>query len=307
MADIFGLRKQYKHLFKQHLQELINATEFKSYWNSKFEAFHIVQLQKQHFIEAYNILCYQFSCSGGTNHSVTFMRSVIHPSVGFEIVLKHAIKTGLGFVVLDKHNHVIAIFFGNDESDIPPKRNKKTDIAKMSTKSRHVAEIFEVNYPKNAMYRKYILPKKGKAKFAEIFDYQVAAVKPGYENIKIASCCLPIIDAILFAMKYKYIYIDCAHPKTIYYRDTVLKNYGLQHMIHKPFDFSNYTFKDGTTIQKYYDDLKHVYGFTDEYVNHVKSKQNILKTYVIDLNQIDAHKPMHLWQMAMKRNKSAKL
>ena len=258
-------RKKYKKWFNTLLQKYAASSDFqKQLYTLIGPGAKIVQYSSKYKHQCLQILAYQFSSIGNTNHAKVLMLS----AAGHHDVLSHELdhldKTGLSSVILDKNDNVCWFQSVWDHCDMPPK-----DYEIKNTKYRRKYEICEAAFKNDPLYQKMIASRENDIQFGEVLYNDKSAIRPDL-NGKGLLYISP--DGKCWTdMGYKYSYSLPTNPKTIKWGKDMSKSkmYGPSKVRINVFDFSNFVFSDGSSIDQYYNALKQE---TDLDVERIKRK-----------------------------------
>merc|ERR1719491_785960 len=104
MATLAEHREKHKQLFKQCVSQFTNSPQFNRLLCTTLgDGFRVEQYDKRYKLQSLQILAYQFSSMGGTNHAKILQLSVADHYRALSHELDHLHETGLGYVLLDQH------------------------------------------------------------------------------------------------------------------------------------------------------------------------------------------------------------
>ena len=206
------------------------------------------------------MVLYQFSSCGNNTFHKILNTPVGALKNGCSDCLKHICLTGLGYVLLDKYNHVQGVFYGWDTRD-EPKWNlnqhhlssiKEDEIISAANKQHEFANNIFEKYPNHIKY--------GTAFLGEILCIKPHLMSNGWFTKLSFNIC------VLFGMGYDVYFDYDFQPSRHLYKDGVFdtieftKNAILRYDL---FYFGDFKFEcDGTTMQQNYKKLKEN-GFKD--------------------------------------------
>lgn len=171
--DYFVQRENQKRMYRQCLDQFSTSSQYNDFLASKLGAkYHLVQYDQRYKHETLQILTYQFSSMGGTNHAKILQLSVADGYRALSHELDHLHKTGLGLLLLDEHRRVCLIHYCWDHCDMPPSFDIRND------KYRRKYEICCAALHADPLYQKHIARKEGVIKYGEIQYDDMAAVRP---------------------------------------------------------------------------------------------------------------------------------
>eukprot|EP01084_Bolivina_argentea_P263853 446754_1 len=264
-----SLRDENKIKWAHLSSKLFNCDTFQRHWNEtlNLKEYKFSLIQKHHLNETLNILCYQYTSFGGANDSIVFMRNVNDNYLPYKNRLNFIIEhTGLGYVILDENNHVCFVYFGNDYCDQPKNvmlaNNTYSNMVEIWTAAKHQ----DLLYNKNIKNNKHI-------KYGQVFTNPCMATRPDVINKKIAFSFL-IFNYMLYGMMgYKLFYTTLAHNAMIHIFKKMKKQFHGFVLIDTVYDFRNYVFKNGQTMNEFYDKLERYYKFNN--VDTIKNNSKI--------------------------------
>eukprot|EP01084_Bolivina_argentea_P188370 324288_1 len=280
MSQLKLQRETMKLKWRQSLAAVIERPEFQNDWNNKLQLsqYHISSMKEHHMNEILTILCYAFSCLGGPNNHQILMTSPIDSYERFKHEIEHTLKTGFNFVILDKNNKVVALYYGFDYLDQP-----SFEGVDITSKFKYIKELHKYAFDNCEYIQKAFNYNVDKyVQYGDIFCGSVSAVRPDIKGKGfILKACL--YDILSGMVGYKYEIADCVNRITI--RSSEHKAKLLSTYFCKTYDFRNFTFSNGENMQNIIDQLALKYKLSDEYVEYMRN--NCKQSLVIhDFTQI---------------------
>lgn len=271
--------------YGESLQYFLDKLTSSSYYISQLKKYGMDNnkykfevLSDKHYKQVYELIGSQFTRHGGNFASVIFN---INENEKYEFnryshVIKHAIKTGLSFVVLDKNNKIISAEIIFDVTNIPKRINysKLYDIKYIKrgefTSQPNLYHPFAKSLNNNI---KYGLIKKG-----ECIKLDMGAIRDDHKRIK-GSLMIFIATVHILIFGYlntKYVITNGSHIGII---KTLIKldNY---------FNNKNNQCKEKPIYTYIFDSKQY---FIDKFKNDKWYKDNLNEEYI--MNNIDKLKP----------------
>ena len=261
-------RERQKKLFNDLLKKHTSSTAFKKKLESALgKGARMVQYSAKYKHQALQILAYQFSSIGNTNHAKVLMLSVADHYKAISHELDHFGKTGLGAVILDKNNNVCWIQTTWDHCDLP------SDFKIKNAKYRRKYEICSAALESDQLYQKMI----GSCKYGEVLYFDKNSCRPDL-NGKGLRFISPQ-TAMWRETGYKYAYSLTTNPITIKWGN-YLSNSRPARIQQSTFDFSDFVFSDGSSIHDCYKALEEG---TDFDVGRIKKENSHIGVMMIAL------------------------
>jgi len=245
------------------LKILFDSEQWKNLWNWKgSENFSVAPFESHHKKEVLDMICYQFSsCGNNTFHKIlnTPVGALYH---GCNDCLDHICQTGLGYVLLDKYNHVEGVFYGWDLRDEPVWNNE--------TKYHHASnkedEIIKKANSEHEFARHVFETNKECVRYGTVFFGEILCIKPHLmHNGWFTKLSLNI--SIIFGLDYDVYYDFDFQPSRHLYKEGVfdqfpqcIKDSILRYDL---FYFGDFEFSNGSKMSDNFAVLKKQFGFKD--------------------------------------------
>lgn len=262
-TELIKLRQQNKLKWRKKLNILFESKQFKDSWNWKgSENFSVAPFESHHKKEVLDMISYQFSsCGNNTFHKIlnTPVGALYN---GCEDCLDHICLTGLGYVLLDKYNHIEGVFYGWDLRDEPIWKNKEKYHAASNKEDEIIKKAnYENDFAKNIFETNKECVEYGSVYFGEILCIKPHLMHNGWFTK------LSFNISIIFGMDYDVYYDFDFQPSRHLYKDGVFDNF--PHFIkdsilrYDLFYFGDFEFSDGSKMSDNYAVLKKQYKFKD--------------------------------------------
>eukprot|EP01083_Nonionella_stella_P035889 97884_1 len=262
-SELLALRAQNKLKWKKYLNILWESKHFKEdVWT--FEGCHdfkVTTFEPYHKNEVLDIILYQFSSRGNNTFHKILNTPVGALKPGCVKCLDHICNTGLGYVLLDRYNHVQGVFYGWDLRDEPMWEEDKEHIASIKED-----EICEKANKCHSFANNLFGIHKEKVKYGSVFFGEVLCVAPqlmsnGWFTKLSFNIC------VLFGMEYDVYYDFDFQPSRHLYRPEVFEQVDFLADIILRYDlfyFGDFQFEcDDSNIAQQYPILKQKYKFKD--------------------------------------------
>eukprot|EP00483_Globobulimina_turgida_P013458 UN13482 len=214
--SLLELRTQQKQKFTHCLQQITLSSTFQSKFKSTIgKQYKYIQYQKCYKHQALQILSYQFSSMGGTNHARILQLSVNDHYRSLSLELDHIANTGMGLLIIDKNNNVCFIAYMYDQCDPPIFNIENANFAK-----KH--QICSIAMKNDPMYRELVLSPKNSLKYGDMKMMEKAAIKPDLKGKGFLMFDVSFLMGILLG--YKYEYALQTNPYTQAFGEALCKN-----------------------------------------------------------------------------------
>eukprot|EP01084_Bolivina_argentea_P256348 431563_1 len=264
LSSLTELRKKQKKLFQDCLQKFTSSTKFTAAFNKAIgKKYKLIQYDSSYKHQSLQILSYQFSSMGGTNHAKILQLSANDHYRSLSLELDHLHNTGLGMIIIDKNNNVCFIVIMCDQYDLPT-----FNIENKIYHKKH--EICLAALENDPMYQQLVLSSNNPTKYGDILVMDKAALRPDLRGKAFIAFDLSHIFGMLLG--YKYVYAMETNPYTISLGNqlTIENNKSLITWWKRSsyFDFSHFIFEDGISIDYYFQKLTNI-GYN---VNKLKKR-----------------------------------
>ena len=256
MATLRERREKQKRLFKQCLARFTTSPQFNHLLLSTLgdTGYHLEQYDQRYKHQSLQILSYQFSSMGGTNHAKILQLSVSDHYQALSHELDHLHKAGLGFVLLDKHNEVCMVSYDWDHTDMPPPFETTNAIYNKKL------EICNAALLNDSVYQTHVVVSRGRQlEYGQVLYKDKGAMRPDLEGTGMLRTGIMLIPWLFTYMAgYEMVYAIATNNKTML-MGHVLSRMGTIAKTNwrapKYFDFSDFEFRDGTSVQDCYRSL----------------------------------------------------
>ena len=257
-----------KSKWKNTLEKLINDKRFQEKWNGDWNLseYKLQLMEEGHLDQVLTLMCYTFSCLGGPANHQILMTTPCDSYPRFKCELQHSLKTGLNYVILDKYNRVVSVYYGFDYKDRPNYKGAITE------KVKRIKEMHSYIW-KNTEYLQsrfdYDLDKN--VEFGDILCDEQGAIRPDSNGKKLVTYRKSKFD-LPRLVGYKYTIGEAVNPITINIaHKKSLTNFYDYRFFSKIYDFRNFMFKDGVNMKDIIDNLRIKYKLSNEYVEYMRN------------------------------------
>eukprot|EP01084_Bolivina_argentea_P009442 17622_1 len=259
-TELHKLREKNKNEWRKYLNLLLESEQWKSSWSWKgSKNFRIAAFEPHHKKEALDMIMYQFSsCGNNTFHKI--LDTPVGGSYNDCIdCLNHICLTGLGYVLLNKYNHVDGVFYGWDLRDEPHWNEDKYGSA-----SKKEDQIIRTANKQNTFSHAIFEKHTNRVKYGRVFFGEILCVKPHLMgNGWFTKLSFNI--SLLFGMKYEVYYDFDFQPNRHIYKQGVFDNLPVAKTAILRYDlfyFGDFIFEDGSKMDDNYNILQKN-GFKD--------------------------------------------
>jgi len=255
MLTLAERREANRRAYRAGLQQLRVSPELKSFLTAKqgSDLFHLRPYDRRYKHQCLQILAYQFSSMSGVAHATILQLSVQDQYDALCAELDHLQVTGLGYVLLDQRQNVCVVGYDWDHADLPPPHISPRDSA--NSKYRKKCEINTGAMEKDSLFGKHVSSQQP-LEYGRVLMMDKIAVRP--DLLERGLFRIGSISFILaHAMGYKCVFALQTNPKTIAAGDAVsgLRIGAFTFKRSSYFDFSEFVFSDGSSIEECYTEL----------------------------------------------------
>ena len=272
-----------KRKFKATFDGIINSKHFKIIKRQlNLENFTFKIGDNKYLNQMIDFICYKYSLFGGTFSSTVFQLNLLDRYNSIRNKVIHLINTGFIIILIDKNNLVCSTLGFMDIFNKHYNTNTQPNIIiptsdKHSTALKHKDEYSSFSINETSKKLKWFdIIYNNKVSNDKISDYYgiwctgtLFCSRIDLRGKKVSRLMKDLGGTIMNHIGYKYSFGHFENPISKHYAITKVQR-GITSILHE-FNIKSFKFKDGTSMDNYFNDLKKYYNYNDNQINRWKN------------------------------------